>query len=507
MKNKFIILVTFFIALFVLKGMIMNHDNEDKVLYCGLGTDGWGPLFPAQQSSLYGSIIMSHVYDSLIGVDNTGGFIPNLASTWNINKDRTIYTFIIDTTKQFSDGTYLTAQIYKDSLLHSLKLEAAGANKSALDVLYALRGFEDFQTDGDIEGLKVVDEKTLVMYFKRPYRRAIDQLSGTRYGAYQLRNGGYLGTGPYLYDAVSSDRVELSVNPFHNPKPAIGKIVITPDGNDALLEGKIEMALPQELESINNVRDSDAFEKLSFLLSKHKVVVLNGRNNSTLKNKRHRKAIQYILFNEFKKYYQEVVISSRFDLDSQFYPLLFPGHIDNNEANELIKEGSLYVDQLQRETNKKPLLCISRKGEAGFDYCSALVENNVKVLKREATFEEVRRILTKTFDVDLVGVSVTYASADPDGVYHFLGKNGAIWSPMSSREKVEMLLEEGRAIIDESKVDKHYKKVSSAILDEVPVVHFGSQYLYLKYNPQRIRPSEMVSAKRKAINATLFEWR
>ena len=183
--------------------------NDDRVLRFGLGTNGWGPLYPAQQSSLAGAIIISHVFDSLVGVDDTGGFIPSLAKSWDISEDRKTYTFVIDTDRRFSNGVRLTANLYKESLLQSLRHEAVIANRSALDVLYALDGFDDFEATGDIAGLQADGEDRLIMHFVKPYRRAIDQLSGTRYGAYIRDGDSYIGTGTYVYDNISDASVEL----------------------------------------------------------------------------------------------------------------------------------------------------------------------------------------------------------------------------------------------------------------------------------------------------------
>jgi ABC-type transport system substrate-binding protein len=73
-------------------------------------------------------------------------------------------------------------------------------------------------------------------------------------------------------------------------------------------------------------------------------------------------------------------------------------------------------------------------------------------------------ILVESFSVD---------SVDPDGIYHALGKNGAIRTPYVYSEVVGDLLEEGRKIVDTTALDGHYKKVSESLLNDVPMVHLG----------------------------------
>jgi len=482
--------------------------KKDRTLTLGLGSSGWGPLYPAHQSSLYGAIIISHVFDSLIGVDNTGGFVPNLAKTWDINDDRTIYTFIIDTERRFSDGTKLTAEIYKDSLLHSLKLDAAASNRSALDVLYALKGFSDYKSTGDIEGLEVIGDNILKMHFQKPYRRAIDQLSGTRYGAYILKNDQYLGTGPYIYENIRNDEVELGLNSYYPYPVSIKHVRIVADGPTALYKGKIDVVFtPPSAMQINNVKPNIKREKMSSLLAIHSIIVVNGMRGRLFSNGKLRKAAQYIVIKDYMNQQLDDRLDPFFIRSAQFYQPLFVGHLEDSEVNEIIDDGKKYVNLLIEESKRMPIVCITRPSSNGYNYCDALRKGGVEIEERKLLFSEVKEVLYKNYDADLVGYGVSYATADPDGLYHYLGKNGAIWSPMSSRHEVEDLIEAGRSIISADVLDNHYRKVARAILDEVPAIHLGSQNVYLEYNSDLVQPTDKLPAKRKALNMTLFQWR
>jgi ABC-type transport system substrate-binding protein len=238
------------------------------------------------------------------------------------------------------------------------------------------------------------------------------------------------------------------------------------------------------------------------------MVVINGMAGRVLADPKLRKAVQYIIYNFFKKKYVEYKdkINVYFTEGVQFYPYLYPGHMDDEKAERIIDQGKIYIEDLRKAAKSKPIQCVSRKSFT-FDYCDALAEYNIKVITKTAEFAEIKNILYKSFDADLVGMSASYASADPDGIYHFLGRNGAIWSPLSSRPKVEKFIEEGRVIVDKKTLDEYYKKVAAIILEEVPVIHLGIQKLYLIYNVDTLKPIENISARRKALNVTLFQWR
>lgn len=508
MKKITLILLVVLVVITIFAGIYLNKKNiDDKCLIYGMGSGGWGPLYPAHQSSLYAAIIISHVFDSLVGVDNSGGFIPNLAKAWEINEDYTIYNFTIDTNRRFSDGTKLTAGLYKESLLHSLKLEAAATNKSALDVLYALKGFSDFKSSGNISGLEVNGDDRLIMSFKKPFRGAIAQLSGTRYGAYIKKSEEYLGTGPYVYSKIENNLVELSVNPYYPSPPAIKHIKITTDGVKELYNGTAHVVLaPFYSDQTQSKKIKTAEEILSSLLSTHWVIVVNGMENRIFSDKNLRKAAQYIVYNYIIEENSKLFKIPFFVSDIQFYPHLYPGRLDDSETKRLIDDGEKYIGLLKKASEKKPITCINRSS-AAFDYCEAFNKYGINTVKQTSDFATTKKILYKTFEADLVSYGASYASADPDGLYHLLGKNGAIWTPLASREKVEKLAEEGRTLTDNSDINEHYKLLSMTIMEEIPVIHLGYQNLYLEYNSDLLKTTDKVTARRKALNVTLFQWR
>ncbi len=87
---------------------------------------------------------------------------------------------------------------------------------------------------------------------------------------------------------------------------------------------------------------------------------------------------------------------------------------------------------------------------------------------------------------DVLIRAFSVASGDPDGIYHVLGKNGAIRTPYIYSEAVNDLLEEGRKIVDVTLLDKHYKKVSRTLLTEVPMVHLGFARALTAFRKDRV---------------------
>lgn len=478
--------------------------NSDRVLKFGMKTTGWGPLFPPQHYSFFASIIMSHVYESLINVDDTGGYVPGLAKAWDVNENYTVYTLLIDTEKRFSNGTPLTAKICKDAFLHALKIEKKEKGKKALDLLYALKGYSKFDSTSDIEGVTVQSNNTLQLEFAKPFRRTIELLSGIRYAIYLNEDGKYLGTGPYIFKAISPDSVELHLNPFYSHKPSIERVLISGQGLKELNEGKVDVIFSYpEAETISGTNKK--IKKLSSLIYSHRTILVNGMSGSLLVDKNLRKAVQYIIRNDIVENYSKNK-DSYFNPGAQFYPPLSPGHLTAQEEEAIISQGGKYIDVLRIKSQKKPVRCYLRQA-LNYDFCSVLEKIGIRTQKHSIEYADMKKILFETHEADLLAGRVSYASADPDGLYDLFGKNSMLRSPFFAKPDVENLLEEGRTLTDPKLIDKHYQKISRTILDEVPVIHLGNEYIYLEYNSDVIEPIESVVAKRDYINAMLFQWK
>jgi ABC-type transport system substrate-binding protein len=113
-------------------------------------------------------------------------------------------------------------------------------------------------------------------------------------------------------------------------------------------------------------------------------------------------------------------------------------------------------------------------------------------------------LIYKGEEADIIPGNFGVASGDPDGIYHKLGKSGAIASPMTNNTPVAQLLEEGRQIIDKNKLDVFYKNVTRKILDEAPLVHMGFNKAIAIYRNDKIQVQESV-LRRNEGHLQIFE--
>ncbi|SOB84185.1 ABC transporter substrate-binding protein [Streptomyces sp. 1331.2] len=157
------------------------------------------------------AVIQRNVFDSLVYLDDKGGFHPWLAKSWQVSPDARTYTFRLRDGVAFHDGTVFDAAAVKANLDH--------IKDPRTKSLYAASLL------GPYTGAEVVDPHTVRVSFSEPYVPFL-QAAATPYlgiaspkslaeKADQLCAGGAnsVGTGPFKEtEYVKNDHVEFRRN-------------------------------------------------------------------------------------------------------------------------------------------------------------------------------------------------------------------------------------------------------------------------------------------------------
>jgi len=176
------------------------------------------------------------VFSGLVSFDPQLNLTPDLAETWEINKEGTIYTFHLRTNAKFHDGRAVTAQ----DIVYSWERAASPglASDTALTYLGDISGINDYASgrSDHIAGLKIIDEHTLQVTIDSPKPYFLLKLTYPTAFVLDKKNiegddEWYKrpnGTGPYkLTEWVSFERIVYEANPdFYLGKPSIPYIVI-----------------------------------------------------------------------------------------------------------------------------------------------------------------------------------------------------------------------------------------------------------------------------------------
>gem|GEM_PF-1183757 len=456
---------------------VTQNLNEKKQIL-KVGYPGyWSDLVPALQRTAYADAIMFNQFEPLVSVGSDGNITPLAASSWTIDEKMRVFTFKIDSSRRFSDGTRLSARHFKDSWEYGLSVEPKSANSSLQDTLSRVSGYDSFEKSKKLRGIKVVDSETLVVEFDEPFRMALSYLSGTRMAAYLKKEEKFLGTGSYIIKENGERRLKLIANPFATEKGEFKEIhisvVSSAKAEKALNSGEIDLYAFAEIGNLQ-----DCFEErsktgcVSGSESRHIVLNVNGNQGRLFSNENYRLALQYILVSDLNGTYPKY-LRHKTMIDPQVYLPVQSGRLDDAEVAEIVSRGKLHVKEFLEATKKNPIFFGSSSKDQWLR--ELLIAKGVSLSDESVRLKgtELLEMFYKTNEPDLIFSYASVNTGDPDGIYHVLGKHGAITSPMIQRKTVSELLEDGRKIMATDKMDIHYKNVTKAVLEKVPFVHLG----------------------------------
>jgi len=435
-------------------------------------------------------LVLGNQFEALVGVNENGVSIPLGAKRWEISDDFKEFRFFIDSSRTFPDGSRLTAGDFKRSWETAAKLNPISANNSLLDVLYKIEGFQEFKNTGSIPGLTVVNDDILEIRFSSPFRMALEHLQGNRFAAFREINGKFFGTGVFELEEISQDHVLM--HPRTDLKlgeiPTMDVRFIPPKSIvDSLLSGEIDAIHYQSghTEDAIRLRD-DSIGVIVGQNSLHITLGLNTKRTSFFASPGRRRALQYLISKAVQQNRSVLPAAPFFDADLQFFMPIQAGRLDNNEMAGFVSEGRDSVNELLEASKKHPIVVkVTLATRKIIDLLKAL---GLQLSDKSSALppKEIIALRYSKNGPDMLVENFSVASGDPDGIYHILGKNGAIRIPYVYSEAVGDLLEEGRKLVDVSSLDEHYKKVSRALLTEVPMVHLGFARALTAYRKDRV---------------------
>ena len=190
-----------------------------------LGTLGYGltlaptGIDPHLNASVELGIPLSSVYDTLVYRDSeTNGFVPGLATEWEVSPDGLSYTFFLREDVRFHDGEQFDAEAVRANLEYTLDPEHA--SQKAASML------------GPLLEIEVLDPYTVALHLEVPFSPLLDSLSQVYLGMASPKSlttwgpGDYqfhqVGTGPYRFvEYLQDDHLTLQRNPDYAWGPEI----------------------------------------------------------------------------------------------------------------------------------------------------------------------------------------------------------------------------------------------------------------------------------------------
>ena len=494
MKNRIYLIVLLLSALSFFVFRFLNQgDHMSRNYVVGL-PGGWHKWHPALQHTVYGDSVFRNVFESLVTTKRGEIIHRSGAKSWSESEDWRVFRFQIDGEKRFSDGSYLTAQDYKDCWEKGLRLEPWSSKNSLSDALMGVEGWADFEKTGKLSGIKVLPGNVLELHFKKSFRTAYQFFTGSRLSVWKEVDGKIIGTGPFFVSEENEDQVHLKPNPYssewagRNKMEFTLKVIPSIQAKGEIERGAVVMYLFADSVSELVQENIDVpYLIATGLEASHWVAHLNSITNRFFDDKKYRQAMQALAWQGLKTYELPERFRTVGLLDPQSYFQIQLGRLADDEVEDLMRVPTEEIEELKKATKKHPLYVVTMLGEEWvLDYLRSL---GLSLDHRSGSMETKKRInmYYKTHEADVLFSGFGVHRGDPDGLYHLLGEKGAISSPMHAKSEISPLLEKGRSLFDRKEIDEHYQKVSRMILKEVPYVHFAFMRRAVAFRPDRIQ--------------------
>lgn len=289
-------------------------------------------------------------------------------------------------------------------------------------------------------------------------------------------------------------------NKFHSQANSFDTVIVSVHdvnhGATAVKEGELDVFAYFARMANTPCKTDGALDCFTGAETGHVTVNLNGMAGRFFENKNLRLGMQALVQKVLRKLnIRPYSGNSTIVLDPQTFLPLQAGHIEAPKAQRYVEIGNDFIPELIAASQKTPLYFVSMRDDT--DLLAALKNEGIVFAETSGNveFKTGLQMHYKTFEPDMMVGAFSVANGDPDGIYHLLGKQGAITTPMIHRENVNHLLEQGRSIIDRSEMVQHYENLAEVILQEVPFVHIGFTMGQVAYNNNRVAVADHLKTR------------
>ena len=135
-------------------------------------------LDPRDAASVYESLPVNQIFDTLVKLDPSLTVRPALAESWKISRDGLLFEFVLRSGVLFHDGSALVAADVLFTIERQLRSES-GAEGLAYSYLMAIAGAREFAEGRakTVAGLAAPDLRTVSIRLERPYPAFLEVLT------------------------------------------------------------------------------------------------------------------------------------------------------------------------------------------------------------------------------------------------------------------------------------------------------------------------------------------
>jgi len=230
-------------------------------------------LDPACASDVASAEYIVEIYSGLVSFDKDLKMVPDIAQSWDVSPDGTVYTFHLRSNALFHDSSRrVTAADFKFSMERALNPRTQSTvGEVYLDDIVGAKEFINGKAK-EVSGIKAKDDNTLEITIDQPKPYFLDKLTyPTAYvvdrnqvgdstcfkGTDWTRNPN--ATGPFkLKEWALGERIELEPNSnyYLDPKPSLARVTYVLSGSPLIMYENNEVDIsPVGINDIERIRD------------------------------------------------------------------------------------------------------------------------------------------------------------------------------------------------------------------------------------------------------------
>ena len=458
-------------------------------------------LDPALAGDANSAEMINKIFNGLVSLDENMEVVPDLAESWEVSEDGTVYTFHLRDGIKFQDGRPITAQDFKYTIERATDPRTGSrvASTYMQDIVGAMDKLTGKATE--VKGVEVVDDRTIRITTNEPRAYFLPKLTYHTFSVLDRNNveeGGPTwwlnpnGSGPFKLDSMNKDEIVLRANENYvwGPPP-IETIHFTLRGGSPMTmyeQGELDAVIvpPMHIEQVLDSANSLS-EDLVVVPSLDVWYLAFDTEQEPFNDVKVRQAFAHATNKEgiAKVLLQKTVIPA-----VGILPPGMPGY-----SEEL--EGLAYAPELARkslaessyeEAFKLPPIVFGTSGIGDTDpLAAALIEMYADTLGVDIELHQVswdafqQDLYDNVFQMFMLGWVADYP--DPENFLDIqFYSNSEQNHSRYDNPKVDALLEEARRELDHEKRMELYRRAEEIIVNEspwIPIYH-GINYVLVK---------------------------
>ena len=450
--------------------------------------------------SAYDVYVVESMFDGMVGVDEGGMAIPNLAD-WTVSEDGLTYTFTLKDDLKFWDGSPLTTA----DVEFTYTIMCDGTYDGPSDPVNStkIKGAKAYQegTATSIEGIKVIDEKTIEFTLEEVNADAIYDLSAgiiskAHYGAeYTQGNLDYikkfhkdpLGAGQYKFVSSSAGQevvLEANENYFLGApqiKNVIYKVTSADTRMQMLQSGEVDMDMATVNEdNVNSLKEAGFLDLHIFPTNGYGYIGMNI-SNPKFSDPKVRQALTYglnraeVVEASFSGGFADVINTPQSKVSWSYTEPTNKYEFDLEKAKQLLDEAGWVVgsDGIREKDGVKFEIkfTASTPNEVNEAIIPIAQQNyaelGIKFEAEQMDFNAVReKVNNGNAEMFFMAWELT-PSPDPYGT---LGTTGAQNKTFYSNAKVDELCKAGLQETDQTKRKEIYAELWQILNEDLPYI-------------------------------------